>query len=682
MEPSAKPDLRLPPPITAALAGQPNVGKSTVFNMLTGMSQHVGNWPGKTVDQKTGEFSDNGWTVRLVDLPGTYSLTANSEEERIARDFILRERPDVVIAIVNAAALERSLYLVAELLLLQVPLVLGLNMMDVAEQRGMRVEPRVLASALGLPVVPLVASKNQGVRELMDVVQHMVEERAAPACGRECGLCPVPAPNRPTIRAKHVPVLAEIRRSIAGKTLSPYPEDWVALKLLEGDVEITRLIQQTAPEVWDRINTILLQHEDAYLDIVGARYEWIGRMVRAAVVRPRVGAITLTDGIDKVATHPLWGMLLLVGVFGVVFWLTSGLATPIVNWLETGLLGPLADSLRAALEGTPSWFSGLIVDGLASGAGAVLMFLPILVIFFAVLGFLEDVGYLARAAFVMDRLMHRMGLHGKSFMPLFLGFGCNVPAVLGTRIVEERRARLLTILLAPFIPCTARMAVVAFLAPAFFGGASALVAWGLVVGNLAVLALVGVATHHLLFKGSTSAFIMEIPLYHWPNARTIGLSVWHSTLAFVRKAGTIIVVISAVVWALSTIPGGGVEQSLLAGLGRWLSPVSRWMGLGDWRLIVALLTSFVAKENTIATLGILYGTGQGAGLAERVAATLTPPAALAFLTMEMLFMPCAATVAVMRQEMGGWRWVGAAVGLMLVLSLAVAVAVYQVARLV
>ena len=656
-------------PLTVALAGQPNVGKSTVFNMLTGLDQHVGNWPGKTVEQKTGEFTHNGRVIRLVDLPGTYSLTANSEEERVARDYLIREQPDVVVIVVNAAALERNLYLVAELLALPVRVVVGLNMIDVAEQHGIHVEPHVLEAALGAPVVPLVACRNQGLGELMDAVERLA---AAPDAFK---------PNRPAVRAAHRPLLQEIRALIAGQVPEPYPEDWFALKLLEGDTEITDKLCQAAPEAWERVHALLRQHEDAYLDIAGGRYEWIGRMVRAAVVRPRAGAITLTDRADKIATHPLWGLALLVGIFGLVFWFTYTAATPIMGWLEAAM-GALSASARTALAAAPEWFSGLIADGIVGGAGTVLTFLPILVIFFAVLGILEDVGYFARAAYVMDRFMHWMGLHGKSFLPLFLGFGCNVPAVMGTRIVEDRRARLLTILLTPLVPCTARLAVITFLAPAFFGDSAMFVAWGLVAVNLLILAFTGIVINRLAFKGAHTAFIMEIPLYHLPNARTIGLFIWHNTWAFVKKAGTIILVVSIIVWILSTLPGGNVERSLLADVGRALAPAGRLLGLGDWRLIVALLTSLVAKENTIATLGILFGAGgPESGLAQQVAGVLTPPAALAFLVVQMLFVPCAATVAVIRQETRAWKWAALSVALQLALSLAVGIAVYQIGRL-
>jgi ferrous iron transport protein B len=407
------------------------------------------------------------------------------------------------------------------------------------------------------------------------------------------------------------------------------------------------------------------------------------RMVRAAVLRPRAGAITLTDRLDRIATHPLWGLILLLGVFGMAFWLTYTVATPFVDWLDSAVLVPLAQHASSALVGVPAWISGLIVDGLIGGAGTVLTFLPILIVFFAILGVLEDVGYLARSAYVMDRFMHWMGLHGKSFMPLFLGFGCNVPAVMGARIIEERRARMLTILLAPLVPCTARLAVVAFLAPAFFGRAATLVSWGLVTANMLILLITGVLVNRLAFGGEHVAFIMEMPLYHLPNFRTIGLFVWNNSLSFLRKAGTIIVVVSALVWALSVLPTGNVESSLLAGLGHWLQPAGHLAGLDDWRLIVALLTSFVAKENTIATLGILYGAGkQAAGLAERTAAVLTPAAGLAFLVIQMLFIPCVATLAVIKQETASWKWMTFSLALLLMISLGAGVAVYQGARLI
>jgi ferrous iron transport protein B len=653
--------------LTIALAGPPNVGKSTMFNMVTGLNQHVGNWLGKTVEQKTGLYTHGGLMIRLVDLPGTYSLTVNSEEERIARDFLLREKPDMVVAIVNAAALESNLYLVAELLSMPLRVVVGVNMIDVAERAGIRVETHVLQAALGLPGVPLVASRNQGVSELMDAALHLLKNPNDFV------------PNRPEIRPQHHPVLIEIRSLLSGK-IPIYPEDWAAIKLLEGDKEITEVVRQVAPEAWERIHTLIMQHEDAYLDVAGGRYEWVERMVRAAVEKPKAGAISLTDRLDKIATHPFWGLVLLLSIFGLVFWLTYAMAMPVVNWLYTQVISSIAESLHQALAPGPAWLTSLLVNGLITGAGAVLALLPVLVVFFAVLGLLEDIGYLARSAYVMDRFMHWMGLHGRSFLPLFIGFGCNVPGVAGARIVEERRAHLLTILLTPLVPCTGRMAVIVFLAPAFFGKNAALVTWGLVAGNILLLFLIGLAVNRGMFRGARSAFIMGMPLYHLPNARTIGLYIWHNTWAFIKKAGTIILLASATVWLLAYLPVGDTQGSLLARFGRWLEPAGRWMGLGDWRLIVALLSSFVAKENAVATLGVLYGNEAKLGLAEYVASTLTPAAAQAFLVVQMTFIPCAATVAAMKQETGTWKWPVFSVGLLLVISFGAAVIVYQLAR--
>jgi ferrous iron transport protein B len=357
--------------------------------------------------------------------------------------------------------------------------------------------------------------------------------------------------------------------------------------------------------------------------------------------------------------------------------LTYAVGGPLQNLLDTHVVGALADWARSALADAPQWIRGLVVDGVIGGAGTMLTFLPILLIFFATFGFLEDLGYTARAAFVMDRFMHFMGLHGKSFLPLFLGFGCNVPAVMGARIVERERARILTILVTPLVPCTARMAVLSFLAPLFFGARAPLVSWSLVGFNLLVIALSGMAINKLVFRGERAAFIMELPLYHLPNWRTIGLFCWQRTRSFVVKAGTLILAVSVVVWALSTMPGGDIESSYLARIGRFLGPLGKLMGL-DWRMMVALLTSFVAKENSIATLGVLYGAGEEAGLAARLAGTVSWPAGLSFLVVQMLFVPCVATVAAVWQETHSKKWALFDVAFLLLVSLGAGILVYQV----
>jgi ferrous iron transport protein B len=572
--------------------------------------------------------------------------------------------------LVDAALLERSLYLVAELVPMPAPVIVALNMMDVAQQEGFEIEPEVLEAALGVPVVPMVATRSEGVRTLLETVDHVAHGEFSYA------------PKPPHIRADHREVLEEIKALIDDRVPDPYPHAWVALKLLEGDREITQMMQDClSEEQWEAVHDVLRAHDDALVAVASGRYEWIGRMIRAAVTRPRAGQIGLTERLDRWATHPFWGMLILAGILGLIFWLTYTVGAPLQDLLDVYVVGALAELARAVLVGMPAWIADLVADGVIGGAGAMLTFLPILVIFFAAMGMLEDIGYLARAAYVMDGFMHLMGLHGKSFLPLFLGFGCNVPAVLGARVIESERARLLTILLAPLIPCTARMTVIAFLAPAFFGSAATLVSWGMILLALVVLALSGVLINKTIFRGQRAAFIMELPLYHLPNWRTIGIRVWQRSLSFVRKAGTLILVVSVVVWALSALPGGDVESSFLARIGRLFEPVGQLMGF-DWRLMVALLASFIAKENAIATLGVLFGAGEEAGLAETLAVTFPVSSALAFMVVQMLFIPCVATVAVVRQETGSWRWTLFNLGFLLVVSLTAGIAIYWLARLV
>lgn len=653
--------------VSIALAGQPNMGKSTLFNLLTGLNQHVGNWPGKTVEFREGTFHYSGRSFRLIDLPGTYSLTANSPEEVVAREFILREQPDVVVAVVSAANLERSLYLVSELICLPSPLVIALNMMDVAEQEGIHPDSKALETAIGVPVIPIVATRASGVGDLLLEVDRVL-----------AGDC-VMTPHLPEIRCDHRQALEEVIRLVDGYIPEPYPIDWAALKILEADIEMTRQVESVLPaERRTDVQKVLAQHDDAMLAIASGRYEWINRIIRSSVERPPIGQISLTDRLDRWATHPVWGLLILAGILALVFLLTFAIGSPLQAWLGIAVISPLAGLSSAVLSGAPAWVTGLVTDGIIGGAGSVLTFLPIMVIFFASFGLLEDVGYMARAAFVMDNFMHLMGLHGKSFLPLFLGFGCNVPAVMGTRVIDSKQARLLTILIAPLVPCTARMAVLAIIAPAFFGPNATLVSWGLIMLPLVILVLTGMLLNRLLFKGERSAFIMELPLYHIPNARTIGMLVWHRSLSFVKKAGTIILAFSVVIWVLSFLPGGDIQNSYLAKLGRFVAPVGQLMGM-DWKLTVALLTGFIAKENSIATLGVLLGNGENAGLAAALAAAYTPATALAFLTVSLLFIPCVATVAVIKQETGSWKWTSFNLVMMLTTSILAGGTVYSLA---
>jgi len=653
--------------LSIALAGQPNMGKSTIFNLLTGLNQHVGNWPGKTVEKKEGEFQHNGHTIHLIDLPGTYSLSANSPEEIIARNFILQEKPDLVVAVVSAANLERSLYLVSELIVLETPLMIVLNMIDVAEQEGFTVDAKILQAAIGVPIVPMIASRASGVRGLLDYFDQFIEQKLEFF------------PKLPQISADHQHVKEVIDQLIDGFVPEFYPKNWASMKLLEGDPEIYDILKSVLPlERWETIDDILKQHEDAGLAIASGRYEWIERNIRAAVNRPKLGQVGLTDRLDRFATHPIGGLIILAIILGLTFWLTFTIGSPIQEWMDSKILVPLGTLAQSLLIDAPTWVTSLVVDGVIGGVGAVVTFLPIIIIFFAAFGFLEDIGYMARAAYVMDNFMHWMGLHGKSFLPLFLGFGCNVPAVMGTRVIESWPARILTILLAPFVPCSARLAVIAFIAPAFFGANAFLISWGLILFSIVILVIVGVVLNLIFFKGERTAFIMELPLYHVPNLRSALLLIWQRSLSFLRHAGTIILMMSIVVWALSEFPGGDLETSFLAQIGNFVAPVGEWMGL-DWKLTVALITSFMAKENAIATLGVLFGRTEEFGLLETISMTYSPAVGLSFMVVTLLFIPCAATVAVIKQETGSWKWTMVNIVLMLVVSIGVASGVYAIA---
>ncbi len=650
-----------------ALAGQPNVGKSTVFNVLTGLSQHVGNWPGKTVEKKEGIHIYDNVEMRIVDLPGTYSLTAFSEEEKIARDFVINERPDVMVLTADATALERSLYLLSELLLLDSPVIVAVNMTDVAEYQGIHIDTDSLKNSLGIPVVSMVASRNEGIKELLSQVILLSDRKLKYD------------PKIPDISQDHRDIFLKLIDITKEHIPAPYTPRWIVTKLMEGDPEISRMMEDILPgDKWSRIQSLLIEHEDSLRAVVGGRYDWIEAVTRASVSHFKRGQVLMTDRLDHVLTRPVFGIPILLSVLAIAFLLTYGIGSPVQGLLEW-LVNFFARWAGRFLSGAPGWISGIVIDGIIGGAGTVLTFLPILLIFFAFMAFLEDVGYMARAAFVMDRFMHTIGLHGKSFLPMFLGFGCNVPAVLGARIIESRRARLLTIFLAPFVPCTARLAVLTLVAAAVFMERAAFISWSLVTVNILALGFSGMIVSRLFLKGEPMPFIMELPLYHKPNLKTIGIVVWNRTKAFVKRAGTVILGFSVLIWLMSNIPGGRIEDSVLGRIGRLIEPLGALMGL-DWRMIVALLGGFVAKENSIAMLGVLYGVGEE-GIRNVLPNVMSHASALSFLVVMMLFIPCAATVAVMRQEIESSKWFLFSVTFMLLISLGSGIAAYRLALL-
>jgi ferrous iron transport protein B len=652
-------------PLLVALAGQPNVGKSTVFNVLTGLSQHIGNWPGKTVEKKEGTHVTDDYDIRIVDLPGTYSLSAFSEEERVAREFIIHEHPDVLVLIVNASALERSLYLLSELLLLNSALVVVVNMLDVAEAQGTLIDVEALAKSLRLPVIPMVATKNKGIKELMSEVLRLAEGEAQYD------------PRMPEVSPDHREIFQRLVGLVKDYVPVPYKDVWIATKLMEGDPEIAQTMEGIMPEkTWSAVKYLLIKHEDALRAVVGGRYDWIEEVTRAAISRFKRGQVLMTDRIDHILTRPAMGIPILFGILACMFILTFTLGFPIQKSLAS-LIGNVGQWVDVSLSGEPWWIRGVLVNGVIGGAGSVVTFVPILAIFFLSMAFLEDVGYMARAAFVMDRFMHIIGLHGKSFLPMCLGFGCNVPSVLGARIVESRRARMLTIFLTPFVPCTARLASLAFIAAAIFADQAFLITWLLVVLNIVALGVAGVIISKVFLRDEPVPFIMELPLFHKPDLRIILRVVWNRTAAFIRKAGTVILVFSVVVWILSNVPGGKIEESMLAWMGHLIAPIGSPLGL-DWKMMVALAASVVAKENSVATLGVLYSVGEQ-GLMGVLPRAINHASALSFLVVLMLFIPCVATITVMRQEMGNWRWFLASLLFMFLVSFSGGMIAYRLA---
>jgi ferrous iron transport protein B len=430
---------------------------------------------------------------------------------------------------------------------------------------------------------------------------------------------------------------------------------------MEGDPEVSAMVEVLAPViVWNEILSLLIKHEDALHAVVNGRYDWIEKMTRAAISRFKMGQVVLTDRIDHILTRPIFGIPVLLAVMAFVFFLTYAVGVPLQTWMSD-LISQLIKFCEPLTIGWPTWLQGLMLNGVIGGAGSVLTFL----IFFAIMALLEDIGYMARAAFVMDRIMHLVGLHGKSFIPMCLGFGCNVPAVLGARIIETRKARMITLLLIPFVPCTARLAVLTLVSAAIFGKNAAYVSWSILALNIVVLGIAGALVNKTLWK-QDAPFIMELPIYHRPDPKTLMMVVWSRTLSFVRKAGTVILGVSLIVWFLSYFPNGNVEESWLAHLGRVLQPLGVPLGL-DWKMITALLTGLVAKENIVATLGVLYSVGRE-GLSQTLPTVMSHESAAAFLVVMMLFIPCAATIAVLKKEMNSNRWFCSTIAMTLVVS--------------
>ena len=629
-----------------ALAGNQNCGKTTLFNALTGSNQHVGNFPGVTVDQKSGEVREHK-ECTVVDLPGIYSLRTYTQEEIVTRDYILNQKPDGIINIVDATNIERNLYLTLQLLELRVPMVLALNMMDEVRANGGTIDVQKLSDDLGIPVVPITAAKGEGVPELMDRAVETAKNRVLPKVYDFC------AANSPVHRCVHAVVhLIEDHAERLG-----LPPRFCATKLIEGDRDMADRL------VLDQNERELLEHcivqmetengLDRNASLADMRYTFIEQVTADAVVKCHESKEHKRSvAWDRVLTGKYTALPVFFGVMLLIFWLTFD----VIGQGLSDLLALGIDYVTAGVDGALTAYGinpvvhSLIIDGIFAGVGSVLSFLPIIVTLFFFLSILEDTGYMARVAFVMDKLLRKIGLSGRSIVPLLIGFGCSVPAIMATRTVSSDRDRKMTILLTPYMSCSAKIPIYGFFTAAFFTDHKALVmislyVLGIVVGILAALVMKGTA-----FRGKPVPFVMELPNYRMPSAKSVGLLLWEKAKDFLQRAFTVIFLATVVIWFLQSFDTRlnvvtDSADSLLALIGQWLAVLFRPLGFGDWRCATALISGFIAKESVVSTLQVLLGNAA-------ITSLFTTRSAISFLVFTLLYTPCIAAVATIRRELG------------------------------
>ena len=670
-------------PGKVALVGNPNCGKTTLFNALTGSNQYVGNWPGVTVEKKEGQAKMDGLEFTVVDLPGIYSLSPYSMEELVARKFIIGEQPDAIIDIVDATNLERNLYLTMQLLELERPVVLAVNFMDEVEKKGDVIDCERRSASLGVPVVPISARDNVNIDKLVQEVHKQMHT----------GLTVEPDDLYDDFtHAIHHRISDLIHDRAYEKGI---PAHWASIKLLGGDEEVAKDLELDKSTL-DKIDAIAREYEsasplgDRETLLADSRYRFVERVVRSSVKKKNTdGVKTVTEKIDAVATHRVWAIPLFLGMMLLVFlitfsgpgaWLSDGIA-----WFVEEVLCPGVSGWLAALH-APAWFIGLLVDGLISGVGGVLTFLPMIALLFLFLSMLEDSGYMARAAFVMDRTLRHFGLSGKAFIPMLMGFGCTVPAVMGARTMENEKDRRMTILLVPFMSCGARLPIYGLMTAAFFPKYAGLIVFGLYVLGPIVAIISGLILKRSVFQGEPAPFLLELPPYRMPTLHNIWLHVWERVRDFLTRAGTIIAAMSVAVWFLQSFGPNlrmveDTADSILAMVGGWIAPVFAPMGFGVWQAAVALLTGLIAKEAVVSSMSLFYGFSltDYAAAGTVMAATFSPAAALAFLAFCALYTPCVAAIATIRREMNSRSWTALTLVWQLGVAWLVSFAVYQIA---
>ncbi len=666
-----------------ALAGNPNSGKTSIFNELTGTLQYVGNWPGVTVEKKEGYLKNDKRFV-VVDLPGIYSLSPYTLEEVVTRDYLIDGKPDLIIDVVDATNLERNLYLTTQLIETGIPVLVALNMIDLVHKNKDKIDVKKLSDALGCPVIETSAVTRVGLKELVRTSQQIID--------RATGEGIVARFSEPVEAA-----LSKITELIAGN-IAPEGERWFTIKLFERDEKVLERLH-LSPETLAAIENIIVECEEELDDsseglITNDRYEYIEKIIKGCYKKGRqAGELTVSDKIDRVLTNrwlalPLF-FLIMWGVYYVAIQSVGDFFVESIEWLFEDFIGANLATFLTSVKVSP-WLIGLLTDGIIRGVGAVLTFVPQMMILFFFLAFMEDCGYMARVAFIMDRIFRKFGLSGKSFIPMLIGTGCTVPAIAATRTIENQRDRRMTIMLTPFIPCGAKLPVFALLVGAFFPNSAWVASSMYAVGIIGVIIAGIVLKRTKPFKGEPAPFVMELPPYHFPRMRGVLRQMWDRGKEFIKKAGTIIALASAVIWILQSTSWSfkfvETQDSILASIGRVIAPIFAPLGFGSWQVAIATITGLLAKETIVATFGIVLGLGSGvvegdATLLHSIGTFFSPLSAYSFMIFTVFAVPCVATIGATRREMQSAKWTWATILFQFGVAYVAALLVFQIGSL-
>ncbi|WP_419169349.1 ferrous iron transport protein B [Negativibacillus massiliensis] len=666
-----------------ALAGNPNCGKTTMFNDLTGSSQYVGNWPGVTVEKKEGKLKANKQAI-IQDLPGIYSLSPYTLEEVVSRNYLVTQHPDAMINIVDASNLERNLYLTTQLLEIGVPMVIALNMMDLVRKNGDKIDVAKLSQALGCQIIETSALKGEGSAEVAKAALTLAQRKS---------LAPKPLSFDPKLEE----TLAMIQKQIAG-SCDPNNLRWFAIKLFERDEKAMEQLNLSAA-VLDQIEALRQEAErefddDAESIITHERYQAISRILKTCYQKQQAKQrLTTSDKIDKIVTNRILALPIFALVMFVVYYLSISTAgTMMTDWVNdvlfTEIIPPAVEGWLTAANTAP-WLQSLVLDGIIAGVGAVLGFLPQMMVLFLLLALLEDCGYMARIAFIMDRVFRRFGLSGKSFIPMLVGLGCGVPAVQASRTIENDRDRKMTIMTTTFIPCSAKLPIIGLISGALFHGSGWVATSAYFVGIAAIIISGIILKKTKLFAGDPAPFVMELPAYHIPSVKGVLIHMWDRSKAFVRKAGTIIFLSSALIWFLSnfnfSLQMVETPDSILASIGRVIAPIFAPLGWGHWEAAVGSFAGLVAKENLVSVMAILYGFAEVAENGDEMwsvfAQNFTMISAYSFLVFNLLCAPCFAAIGAIRREMGSGKWTWIAIGYQCLFAYVVSLIIYQIGNL-